>query len=126
MFPPVFSPIAACARLENVRKPLDLKIRTAIPFFPFFVLSAATEVVMFYQPVKLSVSSKSNATADRKAIEKTRWPRFDRREQGNAHTTCLPQEMRRAAMVAAPGENMRVNADRLWDSLMEMAKIGPG
>lgn len=29
-------------------------------------------------------------------------------------------------MVAAPGENMRVNGDRLWDSLMDMAKIGPG
>jgi N-carbamoyl-L-amino-acid hydrolase len=28
--------------------------------------------------------------------------------------------------MAAPGENMRVNGDRLWDSLMEMAKIGPG
>lgn len=28
--------------------------------------------------------------------------------------------------MAAPGENMRINADRLWDSLMEMAKIGPG
>ena len=28
--------------------------------------------------------------------------------------------------MAAPGENMRVNADRLWDSLMEMARIGPG
>lgn len=28
--------------------------------------------------------------------------------------------------MAAPGENMRVNADRLWDSLMDMAKIGPG
>ncbi|MDX0422712.1 Zn-dependent hydrolase [Sinorhizobium medicae] len=28
--------------------------------------------------------------------------------------------------MAAPGENRRVNADRLWDSLMEMAKIGPG
>ncbi len=28
--------------------------------------------------------------------------------------------------MAAPGENMKVNADRLWDSLMEMAKIGPG
>ncbi len=26
----------------------------------------------------------------------------------------------------APGENMKINADRLWDSLMEMAKIGPG
>lgn len=29
-------------------------------------------------------------------------------------------------MVAAPGQNMRVNGDRLWDMLMEMAKIGPG
>jgi len=29
-------------------------------------------------------------------------------------------------MTAAPGENLRINADRLWDSLMEMAKIGPG
>lgn len=28
--------------------------------------------------------------------------------------------------MAAPGENMRVNGDRLWDSLMDMAKIGPG
>ncbi len=28
--------------------------------------------------------------------------------------------------MAAPGENMRINADRLWDALMEMAKIGPG
>jgi N-carbamoyl-L-amino-acid hydrolase len=28
--------------------------------------------------------------------------------------------------VTAPGENMRINSDRLWDSLMEMAKIGPG
>ncbi len=26
----------------------------------------------------------------------------------------------------APGKNMRIDADRLWDSLMEMAKIGPG
>lgn len=26
----------------------------------------------------------------------------------------------------APGENLKINADRLWDSLMEMAKIGPG
>src|SRR6056297_2075411 len=24
------------------------------------------------------------------------------------------------------GENLRINADRLWDSIMEMAKIGPG
>jgi len=28
--------------------------------------------------------------------------------------------------VAAPGENLRINADRLWDSIHEMAKIGPG
>jgi beta-ureidopropionase / N-carbamoyl-L-amino-acid hydrolase len=26
----------------------------------------------------------------------------------------------------APGENLRINPARLWDSLMEMAKIGPG
>jgi len=28
--------------------------------------------------------------------------------------------------MAARGENLRINADRLWDSLMEMARIGPG
>ena len=28
--------------------------------------------------------------------------------------------------MAAPGENLKIDADRLWDSLMEMAKIGPG
>ncbi|MFD9898458.1 Zn-dependent hydrolase [Mesorhizobium sp. NPDC059025] len=28
--------------------------------------------------------------------------------------------------MAAPGENLRINPDRLWESLMEMAKIGPG
>lgn len=28
--------------------------------------------------------------------------------------------------MAATASNMRINADRLWDSLMEMAKIGPG
>lgn len=28
--------------------------------------------------------------------------------------------------MSAPGENLRINADRLWESLMEMAKIGPG
>ena len=26
----------------------------------------------------------------------------------------------------APGENLRINADRLWDSIHEMAEIGPG
>ena len=25
-----------------------------------------------------------------------------------------------------PPSNLRINGDRLWDSLMEMAKIGPG
>ncbi len=25
-----------------------------------------------------------------------------------------------------PGQNLKINAERLWDSLMEMAKIGPG
>ena len=28
--------------------------------------------------------------------------------------------------MAAPGENLRTNSERLWDSLMEMAQIGPG
>ncbi|MGO4916590.1 Zn-dependent hydrolase [Pseudogemmobacter sp. W21_MBD1_M6] len=28
--------------------------------------------------------------------------------------------------MAAAGENLKINAERLWDSLMEMAKIGPG
>ncbi|MBW3096168.1 Zn-dependent hydrolase [Pseudohoeflea coraliihabitans] len=28
--------------------------------------------------------------------------------------------------MAAPAANMRINADRLWDSLMKMAEIGPG
>jgi len=28
--------------------------------------------------------------------------------------------------VASPGENLRINGDRLWMSIMEMAKIGPG
>ncbi|AXS41729.1 Zn-dependent hydrolase [Breoghania sp. L-A4] len=26
----------------------------------------------------------------------------------------------------APGENLKINGERLWDSLMQMAKIGPG
>ncbi|MGC1259888.1 MAG: Zn-dependent hydrolase [Jannaschia helgolandensis] len=29
-------------------------------------------------------------------------------------------------MAASAGQNLRIDADRLWDSLMEMAKIGPG
>ncbi|NOE33149.1 MULTISPECIES: Zn-dependent hydrolase [unclassified Ruegeria] len=28
--------------------------------------------------------------------------------------------------MAAPAQNLRINGDRLWDSLIEMAKIGPG
>lgn len=28
--------------------------------------------------------------------------------------------------MSAPGANLKINADRLWDSLMEMAQIGPG
>ena len=28
--------------------------------------------------------------------------------------------------MAAPGENLRINGDRLWDAIMEMARIGPG
>ncbi|MDG1971375.1 MAG: hydantoinase/carbamoylase family amidase, partial [Paracoccaceae bacterium] len=28
--------------------------------------------------------------------------------------------------MAAPAANMKIDADRLWDSLMDMAKIGPG
>ena len=28
--------------------------------------------------------------------------------------------------MSAPGENLRINSDRLWESIHEMAKIGPG
>ena len=28
--------------------------------------------------------------------------------------------------MAAPGENLKINGERLWETLMEMAKIGPG
>ncbi|MBN8997815.1 MAG: Zn-dependent hydrolase, partial [Rhizobiales bacterium] len=28
--------------------------------------------------------------------------------------------------MTAPTDNLRINGERLWDSLMEMAKIGPG
>ncbi|WP_417260054.1 Zn-dependent hydrolase [Celeribacter sp.] len=31
-----------------------------------------------------------------------------------------------APVTSAPGENLKINSARLWDSLMEMAKIGPG
>ena len=28
--------------------------------------------------------------------------------------------------MSAPGVNLKLNGDRLWDTLMEMAKVGPG
>ena len=28
--------------------------------------------------------------------------------------------------MAAPGENLKINSDRLWSSIHEMAEIGPG
>ncbi|KKL65782.1 hypothetical protein LCGC14_2151520, partial [marine sediment metagenome] len=28
--------------------------------------------------------------------------------------------------MTAPAENLKINGDRLWDSLMDMARIGPG
>ena len=28
--------------------------------------------------------------------------------------------------MSAPGVNLKLNGDRLWDALMEMAKVGPG
>lgn len=31
-----------------------------------------------------------------------------------------------AAQNSSPGENLRINSDRLWDSIHEMAEIGPG
>jgi N-carbamoyl-L-amino-acid hydrolase len=34
--------------------------------------------------------------------------------------------MAKGAFMPAPGENLRINGDRLWDSLIEMARIGPG
>jgi N-carbamoyl-L-amino-acid hydrolase len=33
---------------------------------------------------------------------------------------------RESKLMPAPGENLRINSARLWDSLMEMAQIGPG
>jgi N-carbamoyl-L-amino-acid hydrolase len=32
----------------------------------------------------------------------------------------------KGATMAAPGENLRINGERLWDSLMQMARVGPG
>ena len=31
-----------------------------------------------------------------------------------------------SSQISPPGENMRINADRLWNSIHEMAEIGPG
>ena len=28
--------------------------------------------------------------------------------------------------MAAPSDNLKIDGGRLWDSIMEMAKIGPG
>ncbi len=28
--------------------------------------------------------------------------------------------------MSTPASNLKINSSRLWDSLMEMAKIGPG
>jgi N-carbamoyl-L-amino-acid hydrolase len=28
--------------------------------------------------------------------------------------------------MSAPAQNLKINGDRLWDSLMAMAQIGPG
>ena len=28
--------------------------------------------------------------------------------------------------MAAIGENLKINSERLWDSLMDMARVGPG
>jgi len=35
-------------------------------------------------------------------------------------------DSRETLSVAAPGSNLKINGERLWDTLMEMAKIGPG
>lgn len=38
----------------------------------------------------------------------------------------MPGDDRESKLMPAPGENLRIDPARLWDSLMEMAKIGPG
>src|SRR3546814_4730213 len=74
-----------------------------------------------YQPVKLSATSPTKAMLSFSANDR----RSDRREQKRP-----PMRGERTGedelMVAAPGENLRINGDRLWDSLMDMARIGPG
>lgn len=70
---------------------------------------------MFYQSVKLSITDKTNAMPMFQIVQTSVW---------NAAQAGITGEDR--MMAAAPGENMRVNGDRLWDMLEEMAKIGPG
>jgi N-carbamoyl-L-amino-acid hydrolase len=45
--------------------------------------------------------------------------------QAASLTQASPQR-KGATDMAAPGENLKINGNRLWDSLMEMAQIGPG
>jgi hypothetical protein len=45
---------------------------------------------------------------------------------GRRRTDRMVGRIRRGELMAAPGENLKINGERLWDSLMEMAKIGPG
>jgi beta-ureidopropionase / N-carbamoyl-L-amino-acid hydrolase len=42
------------------------------------------------------------------------------------HTGRVESAMKGPRAMSHPGENLKINADRLWDSLMEMARIGPG
>src|SRR5690606_35039048 len=37
-----------------------------------------------------------------------------------------PEMHRKEHVMSTSGENLRIDLDRLWDSLMEMAKVGPG
>src|SRR5262245_48536522 len=39
---------------------------------------------------------------------------------------CVAPFVRSEFVMAAPGSNLKINGERLWDTLMEMAKIGPG
>ena len=45
----------------------------------------------------------------------------DNADGSNARATPI-----RRSRMTAPGSNLKINGERLWDSLMEMAKIGPG
>jgi beta-ureidopropionase / N-carbamoyl-L-amino-acid hydrolase len=39
---------------------------------------------------------------------------------------CLAFALQQEMTMAAPGENLKINGERLWDAIHEMAKIGPG